>query len=191
MLTNTFKPAEIESRVNPTLHSSVFDFDQGNRHKFSLNEEGRKGSSRKGKSGVNSQRSRLWKRNETHISVKVMAQSTANGWQPITGSRNEKHLIPGTEAGWICRQKILSDGQGMLSEKCQGEEKTGLQKYSVMQSDGWKLLFPMHFESQVRVIQSHREKRMASPLHCPCKGTRKQVRQQLRNTFKERCTIIL
>lgn len=191
MLTNTLRPGEIESRVNSILHSSVFDFDQGNRHKFSLNEEGRTGSSRKDKTDVNSQRSRLWKRKETHISVQVMSWSTANGWQPIMGSRNEKHLTPGTEAGWFCRQNFLSEGQGTLSEKCQGEEKTGLQKYSVMQSDGWKLLFPMHFESQVRVIQSHREKRMASPLHCPCRGTRKQVRRQLRNTFKERCTVIL
>lgn len=49
-------------------------------------------------------------RGRKHISVQVTAWSTANGWQPIMGSRNEKHLTPGTEAGWFCRQNFLSDG---------------------------------------------------------------------------------
>lgn len=69
--------------MNPTLQFYIFDFDWGNRYKFSLNEEGRKGSSRKGKSDVNRWRSRPWKRQEAHISVKVTAQSAGISWQPI------------------------------------------------------------------------------------------------------------
>lgn len=42
--------------------------------------------------------------------------------------RDGTHLTPGTEAGWFCRQKFLSGCWETLSEKRQGEEKTGLGK---------------------------------------------------------------